>query len=164
MPLQAPELKDNSLQSGGVTINKSVFGDVRTLTTYHCPHSPAARRRCSNRSIAPACLGPQQRTCSSAFAAVGPCWDRQTDGRTPYRCVDPAAHAMQAVPASISCGRWTRATRCFMLYTELDALCDKLANVDPRKYCQLSQTDNCRQFITPSVHFSRTELIARGLF
>ena len=98
---------------------------LHTLTTGHCPHSPAARRCCSNRSISPACLGPQQLTCSSAFAAVGPCWDRQTDGRTPYRCVDPAPHAMQAVPASISCGRWTRATRGFMLYTELDAsLCD----------------------------------------
>jgi len=23
-------------------------------------------------------LGPQQQTCSSGFAAVGPCWDRQT--------------------------------------------------------------------------------------
>ena len=26
--------------------------------------------------------GPQQQTCSSGFAAVGPCWGRQTDGQT----------------------------------------------------------------------------------
>ena len=35
----------------------SVFSYLRTLTTWHCPHSPAAdaeRRPCSNRSISPA--------------------------------------------------------------------------------------------------------------
>jgi len=32
--------------------------------------------------------GPQQQTCSSGFAAVGPCWDG--DGRTPHRFIDPA--------------------------------------------------------------------------
>ena len=32
------------------------------------------------RSIDVSCPpGPQQQTCSSGFAAVGPCWDRQTD-------------------------------------------------------------------------------------
>ena len=35
-----------------------------------------ARRCCSN--LMPA--APQQQTCSSAFAAAGPCWDRQTGG------------------------------------------------------------------------------------
>jgi len=25
-------------------------------------------------------MGPQQQTCSSGFAAVGSCWDRQVDG------------------------------------------------------------------------------------
>ena len=29
-------------------------------------------------------------------AAVGK-WDRQTDGRTPYRFIDPALHTMRAV-------------------------------------------------------------------
>ena len=33
---------------------KSVFSYLRTLTTWHCPHSPAARRCFSNRSISPA--------------------------------------------------------------------------------------------------------------
>ena len=46
--------------------------------------------------------------------------------------------------------RWTRATRCLthiVLYTEMDAQCDKLhgqarqSTVDRRKYCQLSSTD-----------------------
>jgi len=32
-----------------------VFSHLRTLTTWHCSHSPAARRCCSNRSISPAC-------------------------------------------------------------------------------------------------------------
>ena len=50
-----------------------------------------------------------------------------------------------------SCRRWTRATRCLSwrtVYTKVDARCDKLhgqarrSNVDRRKYCQLSSTDN----------------------
>ena len=45
-----------------------------------------ARRFCSapavQQSIGISCLpGPQQQTCSSGFAAVGPWWDRQTDGQ-----------------------------------------------------------------------------------
>ena len=35
--------------------------------------------------------GPQQQTCSSGFAAVGPCWDRQTDGQTDGRPTDAQA-------------------------------------------------------------------------
>jgi len=34
-------------------------------------------------------LGPQQQTCSDGFAAMDPCWDRRTDGRTPCRFTDP---------------------------------------------------------------------------
>jgi len=31
------------------------------------------------------------------FGAVGdPCWDRQTDRRTPYRYIDPALHSMRS--------------------------------------------------------------------
>ena len=39
-------------------------------------------------------LGPLQQTCSSGFAAVGPCWDGQTDG---HRTV-LYTHTMQALP------------------------------------------------------------------
>ena len=58
--------------------NKSVFSYLRALTTWHCPHSLAAaaaadRRPCSNRSISTFPPGLQQQTCSSGFAAVGPC-------------------------------------------------------------------------------------------
>ena len=58
--------------------NKSMFSYQRTLTMWHCPHSPlhaiaAERRPCSNRSISPA-----HRAHSSKPAAAG--WYRQTDG------------------------------------------------------------------------------------
>ena len=49
--------------------NKSVFSYLRTLTTWHCPHSPTGRRCCSNRSI----------SLANGFAAMGLCWSRQTD-------------------------------------------------------------------------------------
>jgi len=54
-----------------------VFSFLRHLSMSHCPHIPAARCCCSNRSIS----GPQKQTCSSGFAAVGSCSfrDRQTD-------------------------------------------------------------------------------------
>jgi len=49
-------------------INKSVFSYLRTLTTWHCPHSPLLQL-----SIDISCLlGPQQQNSSSGFAAVGP--------------------------------------------------------------------------------------------
>ena len=62
----------------------------------------------------------------------------------------------------IGCHRRTRATSCFtciVLYTEIDAQCDKLA-VDRRQCFQLNwpMTD---QFITLSVHFCRAKLKAR---
>jgi len=50
------------------------FSYLRMLTMWHCPHLPAAAAQCIDISC------PQQQTCSSGFAAVGPCWDRQTDG------------------------------------------------------------------------------------
>ena len=60
-----------------------------TQTTWHYPHSPATRRPCSSRSKYPA-----QRAHSSKPAAMGCCCGPlmlQTDGRTPYRYIDPAA-------------------------------------------------------------------------
>jgi len=66
--------------------NKSVFSYLHMLTTWHCPqsshsHAAAAKHwQCSNQSVYTCAPGPQQQTCSSGFAAVGPCWDR--DGQT----------------------------------------------------------------------------------
>jgi len=46
----------------------------------------------------------QQSIDSSRFAVMGPCWDGQTDGRTPYRFIDPASHTtMRAVPITVQC-------------------------------------------------------------
>ena len=55
-------------------MNKYMFSYLRTLTAWHCPHSTAAHRCCSNRSISSAC---RARSSKSGFAAVGPCWDRR---------------------------------------------------------------------------------------
>ena len=53
-----------------------------TLTTCHCPHSPAAAVAI-NRYLLPCPSGPQQQTCSNGSAAVGARWNRlmgrQTD-------------------------------------------------------------------------------------
>ena len=55
-----------------------LFSFLRKLTTWHCPHSLAARPCCcvpgSNRSIYPYPPGPQQQTCSG--------------GETLHRCID----------------------------------------------------------------------------
>ena len=45
---------------------KSLFSFLRTLTTWHCPHLHAAAATVAN--------------CSIGFAAVGQCWDWQTNG------------------------------------------------------------------------------------
>jgi len=50
----------------------SVFSYLRTLTTWHCPHSPATAPAVQ-QSIDISCwLGPQHQSCSSGFVAVGP--------------------------------------------------------------------------------------------
>jgi len=65
---------------------------LRTLTTWHYPLSPAALLCAVQQSIDISSLpGPQQLTCSSGFAAVCPCWDRQTDGQTDGRLTDAMA-------------------------------------------------------------------------
>jgi len=56
---------------------------------------------------------------------------------------------------SVSCCRWTRATRCLVLialYREVDAQCDKLAKV----VGQTSTISGRRQFIILSVHRDNT--------
>ena len=75
--------------------NKSVISYLRTLTTWHCPHSPANGQRSIDISCPrPTAANLQQRVCccSCRFAAVCPCWDR----RTPYRSTDPAVHTLRA--------------------------------------------------------------------
>jgi len=72
--------------------SKSVFSFSfpRTLTA-------AERRPCSNRSISAASRTHQQQNCCSGFAAVGPCWDRQTD-----RFICPTLRTMRAVPIIVN--------------------------------------------------------------
>jgi len=51
------------------------------------------------QSVSPACQAHSSKPAMfSEFAAVGPCWDRQTDGQTPYHYTDPAPHTVWAVP------------------------------------------------------------------
>jgi len=56
--------------------NKPVFSYLRTLTTWHCPHSPAAAAAI-DRYLLPA--GPTAANLQQRRAATG--WDRRTDGR-----------------------------------------------------------------------------------
>ena len=81
---------------------ESMFSFLRRLTTWPCPQSAAARscgavaagRRplAVQQSIDISCPpGPQQQI---RRRSIG--WDRQTDRRTPDRCIDPAPHTMLA--------------------------------------------------------------------
>jgi len=60
---------------------------VHTLTTWHCPHSPAARRCCCNRSISPASRAHSSKPAAAAAGSL--LWtsggtDRRTD-TVPFR-------------------------------------------------------------------------------
>ena len=57
-----------------------------SLTTWHCRHSPAAATAHDRYllSAGPTAANLQQRRAAAE-------WDRQTDGRTDDRCIDPAA-------------------------------------------------------------------------
>jgi len=79
------------------------------ISTWHCPHlllDAVLRRRCC-WAPAPAALDryvlPTVRSAANpphSTAAVKR-WDRQTDGQTPYRYIDPAPHTMREVPINI---------------------------------------------------------------
>ena len=57
-----------------------MFSFLRTLTTWHCPHSHAVATERGRAAIDISCpLGPQQQTCRGGFCCCGPCWDRRTD-------------------------------------------------------------------------------------
>ena len=84
-------------------LNKSVLSFLRTLTTWHYPHSPDARRAPVRRAAIDRYLLPanrQQQTCSM-FAAVGPRWDRQTDGQTDVtdgQVTDAPSYRLRVLP------------------------------------------------------------------
>jgi len=62
--------------------NMSVFSYLRTLTTWHCPHSPATRCCCSNRSISPARWAHGKKLVAAGLLL----WAHaRTDGRTDRR-------------------------------------------------------------------------------
>ena len=91
--------------------NKSVFSFLRQLTTWHCPHSPAAAvarlllttdLRAVQQSVHISCPPcPQQQTRRSGMRRLDGT-DGQTDGPTPVSCIglDPAARrpTMRAMP------------------------------------------------------------------
>ena len=83
----------------------SVFSRLRTLTTCHCPHSPTAAAADDLHLLpaGPTAANLQQRVCCGpTLEEAGGQVDGRTDGRTPYRFIDSAAHAMRAVPT----GSW----------------------------------------------------------
>ena len=64
----------------------SVQLSIRTLTTWHCPHSPAARRAAVRRAAIDRYVVPAGSTLhSSKVCCREPCWDRRTDGQTDAR-------------------------------------------------------------------------------
>ena len=66
----------------------TVFSFRRHLTTWHCSHLRPPL------SIDISCTpGPQQQTRRTLLQRWIDGWDRQTDGRTPYRYIDPGACA-----------------------------------------------------------------------
>ena len=68
---------------------------LRTLTTWHCPHSPAAAATIDWHLLpaGPTAANLQRRVCICylQLAHAG------TDGRTPCRCIDAAPYTMRAV-------------------------------------------------------------------
>ena len=67
---------------------------TRTLTTWHCPHSHAAAAPIDRYLLpaGPSAANLQQRVCCRG-SVLG-----QTDGRTPYRFIDPAPRTTRAAP------------------------------------------------------------------
>ena len=74
---------------------KSVFSFLRQLTTWHCSQLLlSAGRAAIDRYLLPV-HGPQQQTRLKMRSMDGT--DRRTDGRTPYRYIDPAAYFARSV-------------------------------------------------------------------
>ena len=91
----------------------------------------AERRPCSSRSIFPGSRARSSKPVATARAdrMMGRT-NRQTGGQTDGRSTVSYCASGVNTPTwktSISCRRWTRATRCLtrvVLYTEMDAWCD----------------------------------------
>ena len=79
---------------------------LRTLTTWHSPHSPAAAAAIDRNLLLaePTAVNLQRRLCGSGGS--GPVLG-QTDERTPYRHIDPSPHTVRAVVKYLmeTCGR-----------------------------------------------------------
>jgi len=88
-----------------IQYNKSVFSFLRRLTTWHCPHLPAAaaeRWPAVQQSIDISCpLQPTAASLQQRVCCCGPMLgqtDRETNGHRTVTCtVDPAPHTMMAV-------------------------------------------------------------------
>jgi len=82
---------------------------IHTLTTWHCPHSPAARSAAVRHAAIYRYLLPAGHI--AKFAAVAHAGtDRRTDGRTPDRCIDPVQGQLRifCVHADVELLRWLR--------------------------------------------------------
>ena len=76
---------------------------LRTLATWHCPHSPPLLQE----DHIPA--GPTAANLQRRHAAAT--WDRQTDKRTPDRCIDPAPHTIGPTDSANNFDRSVAAVR-----------------------------------------------------
>jgi len=127
-------------------MNKSAFSFLRTLTTWHCPYSPAARRCCRaaiDRYLPPAeptaanvmqdvdsysasspnePLVPPKETYSSGFATACPYWDRQTDRQT------DGHRTVTQTPLCILCGRCQSNSRRKPNYSSRTSSCYTLGH------------------------------------
>jgi len=93
---------------------------LRTLTTWHSPHSPAAAAAIDRNLLLaePTAANLQRRLCGSGGS--GPVLG-ETDERTPYRHIDPSPHTVRAVVKYLmeTCGRratmnvGSKAVSCF---------------------------------------------------
>ena len=86
------QARHTSTLAQACSIDKSVFSNLRKLKTWHCPHSPAARRCCSNRTISSA-PGPTAANLHHRVCCCGLVLGR-TDGRTLYRFIDSAPRSI----------------------------------------------------------------------
>jgi len=75
-----------------------LFSYLCTLTTWHCPHSPVARRCCNDQYLLLARLLYSSKPAAAGLLLLV---NAGTDRRTPYRFINSDAHIVQAVPISL---------------------------------------------------------------
>jgi len=75
-----------------------LFSYLCTLTTWHCPHSPVARRCCNDQYLLLARLLYSSKPAAAGLLLLV---NAGTDRRTPYRFINSGAHIVQAVPISL---------------------------------------------------------------